>query len=193
MHHAPYLGQTPRGFEKCIVEVCYPYLNRVGMLWVTSHVIPAQEHFSSYIIQNRIIAKTDTLHTKITAPSIVLLSPKGEHHELPVLFINYLLRKNGWEVIYLGVNVDTAVIKQVTDSIDVEYIFVYQLTNFSGRDADGYFETICKTFSSQRIVAAGAVVREIQRSFTNLTTLKTDKDVYAFVEGGKNLGKSSSI
>src|SRR5215204_1774106 len=40
------------GFEKSITEICYPFLLKIGHLWSTNNVIPAQEHFSSYIIQN---------------------------------------------------------------------------------------------------------------------------------------------
>ncbi|HYO22883.1 MAG TPA: B12-binding domain-containing protein, partial [Flavisolibacter sp.] len=47
------------GFERTILELCYPYLQRVGLLWDTNRVIPAQEHFSSYIIQNRLISETE--------------------------------------------------------------------------------------------------------------------------------------
>src|SRR5215211_1424897 len=65
--------QVKIGFEKLVTEVCYPYLYRVGLLWDTSKVIPAQEHFSSYIIQNRIISETEKLSlTQSGDPEIVL-------------------------------------------------------------------------------------------------------------------------
>jgi len=60
------------GFEKCIAEVCYPYLQRIGLLWITNNVIPAQEHFSSYIIQNRIIAETEKLALSEKEPNLIL-------------------------------------------------------------------------------------------------------------------------
>jgi MerR family transcriptional regulator, light-induced transcriptional regulator len=49
------------GFETCIREVCYTFLNRVGLLWMTNNIIPSQEHFSSAIIQHMIIAETNKL------------------------------------------------------------------------------------------------------------------------------------
>ena len=86
--------QPKIGFEKLVTEVCYPYLYRVGMLWDTSKIIPAQEHFSSYIIQNRVISETEKLSlTQNGDPEIVLFCPENEFHELPLLFINYQLRK----------------------------------------------------------------------------------------------------
>ena len=174
------------GFEKCITDVCYPYLNRVGMLWVTNNVIPAQEHFSSYIIQNKIIAETEKLKLNARAPNLVLFSPKGEYHELPLLFINYLLKKNGWNLVYLGSNITKDVLKQFTANEDLQYLFLHLITNFTGWDADTYFEDLCRSFPTKTIVATGAVVGEVQRRFVNLILLKSDKDIYEFIQGRKN-------
>ena len=59
-------------FERCIVEVCYPYLKKIGLLWSTNNIIPAQEHFSSYIVQNRIIVETEKLEMPPKPPEIIL-------------------------------------------------------------------------------------------------------------------------
>ena len=104
-----------------------------------------------------------------------------------------LLRKNGWHVIYLGVNVHKEIVEQVVASKEVDYIFVHQLTNLSGWEADGYFEDFCKTFPSKKIVAAGSVVQQIQRNFSNLVLLRSDKDVYKFVDENKIALNTNSI
>ena len=64
----------------------------------------------------------------------------------------------------------------------IDYLFVYHITNFTGWDADIYFEDLSKTFSSQKIVVAGTVVHQIQRNFSNVILLKSDKVVYDFVQ-----------
>ena len=173
------------GFEKCITDICYPYLNRIGMLWVTNNVIPAQEHFSSYIIQNKIIAETDKLSINNEAPSLLLFSPKGEYHELPLLFIFYLLRKNGWSVVYLGSSITKEVVKQFTENDEMKYLFLHLITNFTGWDADVYFEDLCRSFPNKQIVASGAAVHQVQRNFVNLKLLKSDKEIYEFIERSK--------
>lgn len=177
------------GFEKCITDICYPYLNRIGMLWVTNNIIPAQEHFSSYIIQNRIIAETDKLSINNEAPTLLLFSPKGEFHELPLLFIFYLLRKNGWSVVYLGSNITKEVIKQFTENGEMKYLFLHLITNFTGWDADVYFEDLCKSFPNKQIIASGAAVHQVQRNFVNLKLLKSDKEIYEFIERPKAIIK----
>ena len=177
------------GFEKCITDICYPYLNRIGMLWVTNNIIPAQEHFSSYIIQNRIIAETNKLSINNETPTLLLFSPKGEYHELPLLFIFYLLRKNGWSVVYLGASITKEVIKQFTENDEMKYLFLHLITNFTGWDADVYFEDLCRSFPHKQIIVSGAAVQQVQRSFVNLKLLKSDKEIYEFIEKTEDVVK----
>jgi MerR family transcriptional regulator, light-induced transcriptional regulator len=169
------------GFEKCVIDVCYPYLQRIGLLWITNRVIPAQEHFSSYIIQNKIIAETEKLNNPPQKPELLLFSPQGEFHELPLLFLNYLLRKNGWGVVYLGSNAKLDVLQQFTGNPNLGYLFLHQITNFSHYDADDYFEVLTKTFPGKKVVATGTIVQEVQRTFTNLSLLKSDKEIIDFI------------
>lgn len=170
------------GFEKCIIDICYPYLQRIGLLWVTSNIIPAQEHFSSYLIQHRIISETDKLPLPKLVKKIILFGPQGEHHELPLLFMQYLLKKYGWTVIYLGGNIKIDVLKKLTDSDDIEFLFLHMITNFTGWEADVYFENLCRQFPEKRIMATGSVIHEMQRTFTNLTLLRSDKEIYDFIQ-----------
>ncbi|HEV7621804.1 MAG TPA: MerR family transcriptional regulator [Flavisolibacter sp.] len=170
------------GFEKCIIEVCYPYLKKLGLLWSTNNVIPAQEHFSSYIIQNMIIVETEQLSSATNGKTILLSSPKGEFHELPLLFINYLLKKNKWTTLYLGPNIKIPEMQLVCSSKSVSYVYMHLLTNFTGFDATDYFEELSRSLPGINIIASGEGVKKIQRQFTNLTLLKTDQQIYDFIQ-----------
>ena len=173
------------GFEKCITDVCYPFLKRIGMLRTRKNIMPAQQHFSNCIIQNRIIAETEKLKTGNNIPALVLFSPGEEYHELPLLFIYYLLRKNGWSVVYLGININKEIIKQFIGNDQVEYLFLHLINNFTGWDADVYFEELCKSFPGKKIIITGTAVHQLQRKFTNLILLKSDKEVYQFIQNNK--------
>ncbi len=169
------------GFERCVAELCYPFLLKIGLLWSTNNVIPAQEHFTSYLIQNKIIAETEKLEIKSNTPSIVLMSPEEEYHELPLLFINYLLKKSGWCTLYLGSNISTRQANEVLSRPGVHYLYIHTLTNFTGFAIDDYFENVCRTFHNKKIIASGEGVKKIQRSFVNLTILNSDLRIYDFI------------
>ena len=170
------------GFEECVINVCYPYLQRTGLLWLTNKIIPAQEHFSSYIIQNKIISETEKFPLIKEDAELILFCPKEEFHELPLLFLNYLFRKNGWSVIYLGSNVSKEVLKPLVTKGSVRYLFFHLITNLTGWDADFYFEDLCRTFPDKTIVATGTMVHQLQRTFTNVRLLKSDKEIYEFLK-----------
>jgi DNA-binding transcriptional MerR regulator len=170
------------GFDACIREACYPYLQTVGLLWSTNNIIPAQEHFTSYIIQNRIIRETEkvTLQER-QKPEIILYCPQGEHHELPLLFINYALRKNKWGTIFLGSNVHLNILEPVAEIGNIRFIYLHLITNFTGFTLDDYLEKVCRQFANKTIVASGAVLQQNQRKFTNLVTLKSDEAIMKFI------------
>lgn len=171
------------GFENTIVKVCYPLLQRIGMLWMTSHIIPAQEHFCSYIIQHKIIAETESLpNISSTTRQILVFCPHGEYHDLPLFYINYLLRKNGWSNIFLGANVSLPLLKQFAEAGNAEYMFLHVITNFTGLQMEDYLEVLCREFEGKKIVASGSGVQHLQRNFKNLKILKSDKEVYRFIE-----------
>lgn len=169
------------GLEECIARVCYPFLLRVGLLWMTSHIIPAQEHFSSYLIQHKIISQTNGLPAaKEGQPTIVVFAPQGEHHELPLLFINYLLKKWGWKTIYLGPSIS---LKQLPETITkkADYFFLHLITNFTGFEVDDYLETVCKDYPDKTVAASGVSIHDAQRQFVNLKLLKSDAQVIEFI------------
>ena len=94
------------GLLNTISELIYPFLSKIGIFWGTSKIIPAQEHFISNLIMQKIIAAIDTLaDPPFSAPGILLFLFEGEMHELPLLLSTFIAKNNGWKVYYLGQNV----------------------------------------------------------------------------------------
>ncbi|MER3464150.1 MAG: helix-turn-helix-type transcriptional regulator [Chitinophagaceae bacterium] len=170
------------GFERTILHVCYPFLIRVGLLWSANNLIPAQEHFSTYLIQRKIIAETDRLtNVPLSNKAIVLFTPKGEQHEMPLLFINYLLKKTGWQTIYLGASQSLETLKYIVEARNATHIYLHLLTNLSGFEVDDLLEKICTTFPKQKVFASGTGIYHAQRNFLNLIYLKSDEEIKKFI------------
>jgi DNA-binding transcriptional MerR regulator len=170
------------GFDRCIVEVAYPFLIRVGHLWSTNNAIPAQEHFSSYLIQNRILVETEKVSRQLSeVPDVLLLCPQGEFHELPLLFINYLLRNQGKSTLFLGVDVKANDVAMIMETNPIPVIYFYLTVNFTGLLIDEYLSHFCTSFPSKKIVVSGPGTAHIQRSFVNLLVLRTDEEIYRFI------------
>jgi methanogenic corrinoid protein MtbC1 len=65
---------------------------------------PAQEHFISHLIRQKVIAAIDAqdLNLKPHSKKFLLYLPEGELHEIGILFANFILRARKHSVVYLG-------------------------------------------------------------------------------------------
>ena len=76
------------GFESTMINIIYPFLSRIGTLWVTGSIGPAQEHFITNLIRQKIIVAIDGQIGTSTSSGkkYVLFLPEGEFHEISLLF-----------------------------------------------------------------------------------------------------------
>ena len=98
----------------------------MGILWITNHINPAQEHLATNILRQKIIygiEKTPAI-TKYTK-RIVLFLPEGEFHEIGLLFVHFLLKQNGIFVDYLGANVPMVDLEYLVKEAQVDYLFCH--------------------------------------------------------------------
>ncbi|MCP4310031.1 MAG: MerR family transcriptional regulator [Bacteroidetes bacterium] len=136
------------GFKETVTGVLYPFLDKVGILWQSGEVNPAQEHFVSYLIRQKIISASDQLSNPFNpkAKKFLLMLPEGEWHEIALLFSQYLIKESQHEVIYLGQSVPYSDVLACGAAMKFDYILVSSTTNRSEfdlmvclRDLEGAF------------------------------------------------------
>ena len=77
-----------RGIERTILQVIFPFLDKIGVLWITNHINPAQEHLVTNIIRQKLIVGIEGVGVTLKLKKTVLLFlPEGEFHELGLLFM----------------------------------------------------------------------------------------------------------
>lgn len=93
-----------KGLEQAMLDILCPFLVKTGLLWQVGSITPAQEHFVSSIIRQKLYVAIDGQlpADKKNASRFLLYLPEGELHEIGLLFSNYLLRARGNHVMYLG-------------------------------------------------------------------------------------------
>ncbi|RYY57838.1 MAG: MerR family transcriptional regulator [Chitinophagaceae bacterium] len=113
------------GLEQSIREIIFPFLEKIGILWQTGHIMPAQEHFVSNLIRQKVIVAIDNLGICDGDSTCILFLPEGEHHEIGLLFLSYLLKQRNHKVIYLGANVPFADYVSIVDTMKPQYAFIH--------------------------------------------------------------------
>ena len=94
--------------ETVCFELLQKALHEIGVGWYEGRISVQQEHFASALA----IRRLETMVASTPAPTrngrILAACPAEERHTFSLLLITLLLRRNGWDVIYLGANVPTA-------------------------------------------------------------------------------------
>lgn len=143
------------GFERTVLEVIYPFLEKIGVLWQTQNITPAHEHFISNLVRQKIIVAIDGLPiAPKTAKRIVLFLPEGELHEIGLLFYHYILRKKGYRTYYLGQSVPRHDLRAIC-AIHKPEILVTNYTSSPPVPIDQVFKTLTSDFPEMAIYVSG--------------------------------------
>jgi len=114
------------GVEVCYKELIYPLLRRLGLMWVGNIISPGQEHFISNMIRQKLLTATDALPIPAsTGKKWILFLPEDEYHEFGLLYAQYVIRKTGDQVIYLGANVPVETLISVSESVDPSFLLFF--------------------------------------------------------------------
>lgn len=170
------------GFEKAIPRIVYPFLQKIGLLWLTGNVVPAQEHFASALVTKKLLVAIHGLEDPILlTPKIVLLfTPKGEHHEIPLLYMRYLMKKNGIQTVYLGANVSLEALHHYCSRKPVTHLYFHLITNLLRIEPDKYVARLTELFPDKQIVISGNIGISFHYPHANVHILRTDEDLRKF-------------
>jgi DNA-binding transcriptional MerR regulator len=96
------------------LELLLKGVAQIGQGWYEGEVTVQQEHFASELVVRRIEALLQAAPPPTRAGRILAACPPEEEHALGLLWLTYLLRRRGWEVLYLGANVPIVRLEEVT-------------------------------------------------------------------------------
>ncbi len=150
------------GFEQTIIKLIFPFFERIGLLWQTGSINPAQEHFISNLFRQKLMVAIDNLKIPDNkdAKTFILFLPEDEFHELGLLFYNYLIKKSGQNVIYLGSSVPFNDLIEASKLIKCHYLFTTITIALSGNKLRDYVQKLSDTFPKQIIFIAGMRIHE---------------------------------
>ncbi len=166
------------GFTNTIENVIYPFLHKIGIMWQTNCVNPAQEHFISNLIRQKLIVAIDGQIVKENTNSkkFVLFLPEMELHELSLLYFSYLLKSKGHIVTYLGQAVPIVDLQKVIEIKKPDYlisVFTQPLHSF-----EDYIKSLSKLLPKGSILLSGyQVIENTFKSPKNVKTFKTPTDL----------------
>jgi DNA-binding transcriptional MerR regulator/methylmalonyl-CoA mutase cobalamin-binding subunit len=150
-------SQEHIGFEKTMEELLFPFFEMIGNLWLAGTIIPAQEHFITNLIRQKLIVAIDQerIRSAENRPRILFYLPEGEFHEIGMLYYNYLARKADFEVIYLGTSVPFRDIIKMDQIRPSRVIFTSFVTSLGDEGLSRRIERKRKAFPDKIFLVSG--------------------------------------
>ena len=155
------------GLEKTFTDHLIPFLDRIGIMWLIGSVNPAQEHFMSNLIRQKIISEIDKQEIPAsTEKSVLMYLPEHEWHEMSLLFYHFLLRSKGVPTFYLGQSLPYESLVECIEKLKPNYILSSWLTAVDGKLVVGYFKKLKSDYPNLDVFAGGPQIK------ANSTALK---------------------
>lgn len=170
------------GFSYTIEEVIYPFLHKIGVMWHTGSINPAQEHFITHLIRQKLIVAIDgqIVIEKNQSKKFILYLPENELHELSLLYFTYLLKSNGHFVTYLGQSIPMIDVERVAEVKNSDYIvsvFTHKMDSIQD-----YLNQLAVSFPHKRLLLSGyELVKEGVKLPENAKLFKTPADFLALI------------
>lgn len=173
------------GFERTMLEVIYPFLDKLGVLWLTGSINPVQENFISYLIRQKIIVAIDneSIPQGKFAKKFIIYLPEGEKQELSLLFMHYILKSRRNQVLYLGQDISIGDLRDAYKVHQPDFIFTMVSETFFKEPVQRYVDKLSDTFPNCQILLSGyQVVAQKVSTAHNVTILRSLDHTLDFLE-----------
>jgi DNA-binding transcriptional MerR regulator/methylmalonyl-CoA mutase cobalamin-binding subunit len=163
------------GFERMVLHLLYPFFKRIGIMWQTGTITPAQEHYISNLVRQKLIVAIDSIVLQDTPNSktFILYLPENELHELGLLFMHYLLKKRGQQVIYLGALLPLDSLIAVEKLKPADYIITSIVGSMDDKEVEEYLQKLSKEMPDKHIWITGRQAEQKTSPSKKITIVPT--------------------
>ncbi|WP_372647921.1 MerR family transcriptional regulator [Draconibacterium sp.] len=149
------------GLEEAMQNIFFALFERIGTFWQVGSIFPAQEHYITSFIRQKIIAAIDAHGiTNSKEKTILFYLPEEELHELSLLFYSYLALKLGYNIIYLGQFVPFADLEKIQSHVELDFIFTAFISPIQKENLENYLEKLKELYQQQKVFITGWQVKE---------------------------------
>lgn len=174
------------GLERTMINIIHPFLTKIGLMWQTGTINPAQEHFISNLIRQKLIVAIDGQYNTPQPgnKSYLLFLAEGELHELSLLFTHYIIKSRQQKSIYLGQSLPFDDLVDTYKNHKPDYL-VSVLTSVPGpNEIQRYIKRLSEAFKDATVLLSGyQVVGQDIDTPKNVIILNKVDDLIELVEG----------
>lgn len=147
---------TKHGVEYTFENLLFKFLEKTGILWQTGSVYPVQEHFITQLIRQKLILAIDDLpESSEPGKTFLMFLPENEYHEIGLLYLNFITRKSGHKVIYLGQNVPLVNLNNALQIHKVDFLLLSVASHLPEEDVTALITELNTLYPDKKIMIGG--------------------------------------
>ena len=173
------------GFERTMMNLIYPFFQRIGILWQTGAITPAQEHFISCLVRQKIIVAIDgqIVNYDNNSRTYLLYLPENELHEMSLLFSAYIIKARNNKLIYIGQNVPLEDLETIYDAHKPDYLLTVMTSFPVSHEVQSYIGDLSDSFKDAKVLITGRQVVGQQYDLPdNIVLLNKLQDLISFCD-----------
>ncbi len=177
------------GFEETMEQTIYPLLDKLSLMWLSNAIKGIHENFVSSIIRRKISVEIDKLDPvfDVDAKKFLIYLPDNEGHELSLLFIYYLLRKKGANVLYLGSQIPLLDVVEGYNIYKPDYIFTLFNDSYSELPLQPYLEDLRLYTPDCHIILSGyQTIKQNLKLDSSFSIINDLNQIKSFVDENVN-------
>lgn len=145
------------GFERTMMNLIYPFFQKIGILWQTGAITSGQEHFISNLVRQKLVVAIDgqLINSANYNKKYLLFLPENELHEISLLFSSYILRSRNNKVIYIGQNVPYLDLLKIYENHQPDCILTVMTSYPPMDEVKAYIDELSDSFQNAKILISG--------------------------------------
>jgi len=150
--------------ESVCMEILQKGMVEIGNLWYENGASVQQEHFASGLAMRRLDALLSASPAPTRNQTVMVGCPPNEWHTFTPLLLSLLLRRRGFNVIYLGANVPAEQFEETVKSVNAKLVILVAQTLITAAS----LQTIALALTNLRTpVGYGGRIFNIQPNLAN--------------------------
>lgn len=148
------------GFESTVENVFFPFLRQLGNMWQVGIISPAQEHYISNIIRQKLIVGLD----RVVPPknpnqkTIILFLPDQELHELGLIYAHYLAKHRGHKCLYLGQSLPVSELLSISETVQPDMLVTILTGQMSESNLEALVDACTKNIPKASLLVSGRLL-----------------------------------
>lgn len=173
-----------KGFERTMLDMIYPLLDKLSIMWITGSIKTVHERFVTHMIKRKCVGEIEKFFPTRREIFLIFL-PEGEVNDLSLLFLHFLLAKRGFRVIHAGSDMDLTAVAEVLDIVQPH--FVYTIINNVMLEQN-YFIDFAKQlgeiFNEAKVLISGVPNENVDLELLpkNVSLLRSSEDTIEFLD-----------